>query len=65
MNLGPHEFCSTQAGYGIMISRNADLPSLNAPDEEWNKILERVAHLAALMADKQLAESKKRKERSC
>jgi hypothetical protein len=56
--------CS-QAGYGLMIAKNSELPLLNGDDDAWNKALKRIAELSVMMADRQISECKnKRKQKN-
>jgi hypothetical protein len=57
-------FLSSQAQYGLQIAKQAELPSLHAPVEEWDRAFDRIVFLANRLAVKQIALSKAQEERA-
>jgi hypothetical protein len=57
MDCSEKNFMSSQAGYGLMIAKNSELPSLYAPVEDWIKALDRIAELSCVMAERQIAKN--------
>lgn len=58
MNISDRNFMASQAGYGLMIAKNADLPDLTASNEEWDEALDRIAALSFRLADRQIERGK-------
>lgn len=64
MTISDHNFMASQAQYGLQISKQAELPSLFAPDEEWDKAFDRIVFLSHRLASKQIAFSKASEEKA-
>lgn len=59
MTISDRDFMTSQCFYGLCISKNSELPPLNAPETEWREALDKITTLARIAADMQIAENKK------
>lgn len=54
---------ASQAGYGLMISSSANLPPLNADLYAWELAIDKIVVLSYIVADKQIAHSRKKRRK--
>lgn len=63
MKISHRQFMASQAGYGLMIAKNSELPALHDSNAKWDFALDRIAELSVIMADKQIKKTRDRNRR--